>query len=167
VKELLEVAETFDRSRPVFRLTFSSDGDSIDLNVHEPVHPWRPVAEEGNVINEIVTDRFAEVFDLGTKEFLVDADKIAQEAMEVVRSSIGRFIEKNIGMKNPRQSKLYRWTYRGMPNTTEFNDTLVLVYKYLRSFSDDDMRADIGSKAHVDNAIALLTAMEEKYSEQR
>lgn len=162
MKELLEVAKTFNKSRPVFRLTIDADGSSIDMNVHEPIHAWRPTVEEGNIISEIVTDRFAETFDLANVEFTVDADKIAQEAMGVIRSSIGRFIEKNIGMKNPRQSKLYRWTYRGMPETTEFNDTLVLVYKYLRSFTDEDMGMNYGTNAHVDNAIALLTAMEEK-----
>lgn len=164
MRQLESISKTFDVSRPIFRLTIDSSGDSIDINVSEPVHRYRPIAEEGNILEELVVSHYKESFAIKEGIFQVNSESIAVEAMNEIRDSFRKFLERNMEMKNPRQSKLYKWTY-SMPNTTDFNDTLVMVYKYIRSFTNEDMRFTIGNLDHVGNAIALLTAMEEKYSE--
>ena len=68
---------------------------------------------------------------------------------------------KNLEMRNPRQSKIYRWFYRELPNDDDFNDGLCLLYKYMRSFSHSDMKAD--NIEHINNAIAVMEAIMEKY----
>lgn len=163
MKELLELAKNLDVSRPVFRLTIDSSG-AIDANISNPVYRYRPSDSE-DVLAQLITDNYQESFSLERGTFSVDRDQIARRSMEDIRTSIAQFVESNLEMRNPRQSKLYKWLYRNMPNNSEFNDTLVLLYKYLRTFTGDKMRAT--SDTHMNNALALLTAMEEKYNEQR
>lgn len=164
MKQLEELSKDFGKSRPVFRLTRSSRNDTINANVSTPVHKYRPQPEEGNILSELVCSHFSESFNPHDGEFRVDPYEIAKRAMEDIRGSIPTFLEKNLEMRNPRQSKLYRWYYRNLPNSYDFNDTLVMVYKYMRSFSDESMKAS--DLAHINNPVALLTAIMEKYEER-
>lgn len=166
MKELHALIDRFEVSRPIFRLTVSAKNDNIEANVGHPIERYRPVADQSNVLDILVVDCYGEYFNISIGEFLIDKNHIAERAMSAIRSNIRMFLERNLEMKNPRQSKLYRWTYRGMPSTIEFNDILVTLYKYIRSFTDEDMRASDGKILHVNNTIALMTAMEEKYSEK-
>ena len=60
---------------------------------------------------------------------------------------------------------IYKWFYRGLPNTYDFNDAIVLLYKYMRSFSDENMRAS--NTEHLNNAIAVMEAIMEKYNDEK
>lgn len=167
MKELYALAERFEVSDPVFRLTMSSRNDLVDANISHPVRLYRPIADESNVLDCVIVDCYSENFDIGLGIFTVDKERIAHQAMDVIRSHIRMFLERNLEMRNPRQSKIYRWTYRSMLNDTEFNNVLVMLYKYIRSFTNDDMRVGADQGPHVENVIALLIAMENKYNEQR
>jgi len=53
-----------------------------------------------------------------------------------------------------------------MPQTTELNDTLVMLYKYMRTFCDGSMYVPgsvINKDAHIKNAITILETLQEKY----
>ncbi len=163
MRALLEIAETFDVSRPVFRLSLERGETQISANTSHPVYRYRPEPEEGNLLSELVCDNYNESFSADKGKFVINTHEIAERAMQDIRSSFTTFLEKNLEMRNPRQSKIYRWYYRNLPNNSEFNDTLIMVYKYMRSFSDSSMKAsDIN---HINNAIALLEAIMEKYEE--
>lgn len=161
MKELLKQTENFKTSRPVFRLTLERGDSAISANTSSPVYSYRPKPEEGNMLSELVCGDYREQFNSSSNEFIIDKHEIAQRAMQTIRSSMTTFLEKNLEMRNPRQSKIYRWYYRNLPNDSYFNDTLVMVYKYMRSFSDEDMKAS--NIEHINNAIALLEAIMEKY----
>jgi len=163
VKQLLEQTENFETSRPVFRLSFERGDSTISANLGHPVYRYRPIAEEGNILSELVCDQYRESFNLHEGEFVVDKYDIASKAMDTIRSLMPTFLERNLGMKNNRQSKIYRWYYRNLPNDSDFNDTLVMVYKYMRSFCDESMRGS--SPEHINNTIALLEAIMEKHEQ--
>jgi hypothetical protein len=159
VKQLEELTKDFKASRPIFRLTKERDGSKIEVS--EPVYQYRPTPEEGNLLSELVCEHYRESFSIQTGEFSCDPYDVANRAMEDIRSSIPKFLEKNLEMKAPRQSKIYKWFAYEKPNDYYFNDVLVMVYKYLRSFSDSDMKAS--NIEHIKNAVALLEAIMEKY----
>lgn len=165
MKELITIAETFDKSRPIFRLTIGREGDTINANISRPIHKYIPKVEAGNVLSELVCEHYRESFNTNYLQFQVDEYDIAKNAMNHIRSCMATFLEKNLGMKNPRQSKVYRWYYRNLPHDESFNNTLVMVYKYMRSFCDSDMHAT--DTKHVDNTVALLEAIMEKYNDEK
>jgi len=162
--KLLELTENFKMSRPVFCLQLDNGGRNIRANTSHPKHIYRPEPTAGDPLSELVCENYREHFDVKGGVFQIDRNEIAHRSMQQIRGNIAEFIEKNQEMRNPRQSKLYRWAYRNMPNHSELNDVLVMVYKYLRSFSNSDMKAR--DMNHVNNAIAILEAIMEKY-EQR
>jgi len=164
VTKLLDLTENFKISRPVFCLQLDSSGRNIRANTSHPKHIYRPKPIEGDPLSELVCENYREVFDVRGGHFQVDKGEIANRAMQQIRGSISNFIEQNLEMRNPRQSKLYRWAYRNMPNSSEINDVLVMVYKYLRSFCNaDNMRGHDAD--HLKNGFALLEAIMEKYEQ--
>jgi len=157
MSQLLDMVENFKVSRPVFALKVNSD----NVEVKKVIHEYRPQPIPGDYLSELVCGNFKERFSPREGSFHIDISEIVSISMQEIRSSIPKFIEKNLEMRNPRQSKLYRWDYRNMPNSSELNDVLIMVYKYLRSFSDSDMKAN--DPNHTNNAIALLDAIKDKY----
>jgi hypothetical protein len=162
MRSLEELTKDFKVSRPIFRLTRERDGGKIDVS--DPVYQYRPEPEQGNLLSELVCEHYREAFNIQRGEFSCDPYDIANRAMEEIRNSIPKFLEKNLEMKAPRQSKIYKWFAYEKPNDYYFNDVLVMVYKYLRSFSDSDMRAN--NLEHANNAVALLEAIMEKYGKR-
>ncbi len=165
MKELIRIAETFGKSRPVFKLTMAKDEDTINANISRPIYKYMPKAEQGNILSELVTDHYREQFNRDSLQFQVDEYEIAKNAMSEIRNSFPKFLEKHLGMKSPGQSKIYRWFDRSLPHDDYFNDNLVLVYKYIRSFCDVDMHST--DTKHIENTLALLKAIMEKYNDER
>ncbi len=165
MKKLRDLTENFKVSRPVFRLQISDSGGSIDCRRMGGVYNYKPTPVPGDLLSELVCSKYSEQFDLQRGSYRIDRDQIVSSSLSEIRSSIAKFIEKNSEMKSPRQSKLYRWAYRNMPSSghQEFNDTLIMVYKYLRSFCNNDMRGN--NVEHINNGLALLEAIMEKYEQ--
>lgn len=164
MKELEKIAQTYTVSRPIFRLTKGRRDSSISANTNEPVYKFRPTPEEGNVLSELMAENFRESFYPDVGVFSIDTDQIVKITMDDIRGSMAKFLEKNLEMRSPTQSKIYRWYYRNLPNNSAFNDALVMVYKYMRTFCDTSMKAH--DAKHVENTIALLGAIMEKYNEE-
>lgn len=163
--ELYELTKDFKVSRPVFSLTLRQDGDKIATS--EPLYKYEPKPIEGNILSEMVCSAFYERFDIDSGRFTTDTEEIADRVMQDIRCQIANFLEENLEMRSPTQSKVYRWFYRSMPNDTYFNDMIVKVYKYMRQFTHSNMReidASSGeNNAQIKNIIALLEAIMEKY----
>lgn len=161
MKKLRDLTQDFKVSRPVFRLQLSDNGGSIDSKRMGGIYTYKPTPIAGDVLSELVCSMYNDVFDLSRGSYQIDRNSITERALTEVRNSIAKFVENNSEMKSPRQSKLYRWAYRNMPRDNEFNDTLIMVYKYLRSFCSKDMRGN--NVEHINNGLALLEAIMEKY----
>lgn len=165
MRELLEIASKFGRSKPVFDASLSSGGQRIVVT-RRPESRYEPVPEEGNILEKLVCSNFEEHFNFSTDSFNVNHRDIANRAMRHILSDLTKFLEKNLKMKNPRQSKLWRFFYNNLPETNDFQDNMVLLYKYIRTFSTDEMVLMRGQdQQHVDNTLALMEAIMEKYSE--
>lgn len=161
MKQLIDLTKDFKSSRPIFRLTKEEYGSRISAELFEK---YEPTPEEGNVLSELVCSHYNESFDSVGRQFVVNTEDIAHKAMSTIRHSMNKFLEKNLEMRNPRQSKAYRWYYRNLPNNSEFNDVMIMMYKYMRSFCNEDMKAS--NVEHINNAIALLEAIMEKYEQE-
>lgn len=158
---LEQLTQRFETSRPIFRLTVQSDGQRIDGNVVAPVYRYSPEPEEGNILDKLVCDMYDERFDTQEGRFVIDTFGIANRAMEKIRNDLALFVENNLDKKNPKQTKLYRFFRWEMPNTNEYNESMISLYKYLRSFSTPEMKT--WNVQHKGNAIALMQAIMEKY----
>lgn len=161
MKQLLELTREFGVSRPIFKLTNDDSRDGIRARISEE-HKYRPTPEEGNILSELVCAEYEENFFMSDKQFQVDPSHVAHRAMRVIKDAMTDFLDKNLEMRNPRQSKVYRWYYRSLPNDNDFNDILVMVYKYMRTFCDADMKAS--NIEHIKNTVALMEAIMEKYN---
>jgi len=163
--ELLALTERLSISRPVFRLQLQPNGRMLDANTSHPVYRYRPEATEDEILFKLIVRRYCETFSLDEGKFRISKEEIARSAMSDIRSSVTKFLEHNLGMRSPKQSKVYRWAYRSLPNNKEFNDVLVILYKYMRTFCNEDMRAlTVENKdEHIKNTVAILEAMQEKY----
>lgn len=162
MKEIQELVEFLKTSEPVFRLSPSTDGKEIEMsgpiNYYDPHYDY---ALKDNPLWEVVAAHFSEHFDYRTGTYHLDKVSIADQTMQRIRYTIAQFIEYNHRTKNPIQTKLYKWVYNNMPDTLEFNNVIVMVYKYLITFSDRNMKSH--DQQQIDNAIALLEAIMEKY----
>jgi hypothetical protein len=164
--ELLSLTENLGHSRPVFELKLREDGFAISINEHRPIHKFALDVQDGDILGQLIVNNYKENFDKHTKTFDINKPNIARSAMNQIRESFPTFLEKNLKMKSPKQSKIYRWTYRNMPRTTEFEDVLVMVYKYMRTFCHSNMIAHGENKEeHIKNTIALLEALQEKHGQ--
>lgn len=165
MKTLLEYTENFETSMPVFTLSLSSGGERIQMSA--PINRFLPQPIEGDHISELVCAQYSESFAVRDGEFKISKSGIASQAMQSIRKSMLLFLERNLQMRNPRQSKLYRWMYRDMPTTTEINTGLILLYKYVRQYADEDLKISSSNKDHLDNVVILLDAMRAKHEEQK
>ena len=163
--ELLALTKRLSISRPVFNIVMSRNNQSINADTYSPVYKYRPEAQEDEILYQLIVKSYRENFSVAAQRFIINEEEIAGRAMGSIRSSVCSFLEKNLEMKNPKQSKVWRWAYRNMPVTREFEDTLVMVYKYMRTICNDSMRVNIvhQKEDHVKNVIAILAALQEKY----
>lgn len=164
MRELLKIVESFSVSRPIFKVSKDRHGN-LDIDLM-PEMRYRPTPDDENPLSELTCTQYKEYFSTKEGKFKYDKNAIAQTTMSMIRSSMSRFLERNLEMKSPRQSKIYRWYYRNLPDSNEFNDTLVMVYKYLRTFCNKDMKSTGDKVEHINNAIALLDAIMVKYEER-
>jgi hypothetical protein len=163
MKDIALLTDVLKVSRPIFSLKIDRDGSRINAFTHRPIHQYRPLPEENNVLSELVVEHYRETFSVRNGEFTIDQEEIIKNVMSDMRRSIPKFLEKNLGMRSPTQSKIYRWTYRNLPETDYFNSIVISLYKYMRTFCDENMLASPGKQDHIKNTIALLEAMQEKY----
>lgn len=166
MKQLVDLTKDFKASRAVFRLTKDEDNSSIIfVKLHEH---YEPTPEKGNILSELVCRHYDEIFDSHQGQFTINTEHIANRAMNTINNSMTKFLEKNLKMRNPRQSKIYKWYYRNLPSNNEFNNVMIMMYKYMRSFCDLNMKAiniEHINIEHINNTVALLEAIMEKYEQ--
>ena len=162
MKQIREIINTFQTSRPIFKV--QTDGQHLILDTRNPIYAWRPVSSPSNGLEVVTVGNFEEHFNVGAGRFHLDKDTIAAQTISRVRRRIARFLELNLKMKAPRQSSIYRWVYREMPQDDEFNSTIEMVYKYICSFCNEELKST--DAKHKQNAIAIIEALQEKYGKK-
>jgi hypothetical protein len=164
MREIKDFIANFEASRPIFALTLSGDSKRVSSNVSTPVHKYVPSPATDSLIEALACEAYNETFSSSRMCFTVDRDNIAKSVMNEIRHSIPKFLMNHMEMKNPRQSKLWKWFAKEMPANDSFNTNLIMIYKYLRSFSDENMRSS--DTTHVKNALALLELIQYKHEQK-
>lgn len=161
MRELLELVENLGTSEPVFTLTPDHDGHRISAKLQ---NKYVPSLDPDNILSSLVEEAYEEKFDSDHGRFTINRAQIAFEAMDAIRNLMQIYLSKNSGMKAPSQSKIWKWYRYEQPKTDEYNDMLVMVYKYLRMFASSDMNISKWNDAENNkNALALLQAIMERY----
>lgn len=156
---LSDIASTFEVPRPIFRLTLNAKCDHIDHSGYEPVYACNPSAKTDDELEKLVVSHYRVDFNKSIGRFSLNAEDIAYRVMDEIRGFMRHFIERNLQMRNPRLSKLYRWLTRYAKNDARLDDAFMMLYKYILSFEN----SPIESK-HINNVMAILHAMEEKFN---
>jgi hypothetical protein len=164
MNELLILTQQLKTSKPLFNLIISNDETRLMPQI-APEAKYFPSFEQESPLTELIYSRYKEHFSIHNG-FSIDRGLIAKECMSDIRNSIATFLDKNLSMRSPTQSKVYRWAYRNMPHNEEYNDILVELYKYMRTYCNSEMKANLNSTEHVKTTIALLEAMMEKNNDQ-
>jgi hypothetical protein len=159
---LREYTKDFSVSRPIFRMRLHDDKNHI-LTAQIGEHSAVPIPIEGDCLSELVCNEYKESFSAKDGKFLIDCDSIVASAESRIRNFMVKFVENNLPLNNPRQGKLYKWMYRHAPqNNVEFNAGQLLLYKYIKNY----IKIDTEVQPHINNVLAMLDAMMEKYSEK-
>ena len=164
MKELLEIANTFETSKPIFTVDSSGEpGCSLRVRVSETTR-YYPKLDPSNPLSALMNRKYEENFSRTQNRFIINKNEIAVQAMQTIRRHITLFIKNNLNTKAPQQSKLYRWAYRDMPKFSSLDNNLVMLYKYILSFCNDEMVFIYPHDTrHIDNTLAILQAMMEKH----
>lgn len=162
--KLLALTQDFGVSRPIFALYLNDHGE-LEGSTRNPIYKYEPTPIEGDILSELVCECYYEDFDHRCSEFVIIRRDIASKAMAKIRAQTKDFVEKNSDMKSPRQGKLYRWIARSMPTNDEFNDTLIMLYLYWKPHTGTSMAGLRSSQKHIENTMAILTAMMEKHEQ--
>lgn len=162
--KLIQYMEDFGTSEPIFKIGMSEQNNNLNLTLNVE---YKPTPIEGDAISELVCSNFHESFRLhnGDGTFIINKESIASQTMSSILSSIRLLLERNLKMKSPRQSNLYRWLYRSRSHKIDSNG-LILIYKYIKPYCNEDMVVNPESTVHWTNAHLLLQAMMEKSSEK-
>jgi hypothetical protein len=146
----------------------NESGGSVEVST-TPIYRYRPEFIEGDILSKIVCKAYNENFNAERGCFGLNKVAIIETAVKEVREWMVLFIQKNLQMRNPKQSKLYRWAYRNMPRDADFNDGLLLLFKYAVQYTlsggSTSYKIQEVYKVHLDNTLAILDAMREKYEQ--
>jgi hypothetical protein len=157
VKELVDIVATFTPSKAIFKLSITEDGDVDGQLMWGPVVP---LDGNGNVaLRELLSMNYQQDLDINNGVFKVNTQDIIDVSMRKIRYALLRFIKIHLKMKSPTHSKVYKHFQWNLHK--EFDKSMIMMYKYIRSFADMDM--DSTDTKHINNALALLIAMENKH----
>lgn len=139
-------------SEPVFEIYVSENGREVKSDL---ISRYNPVGTEKNPIEKVLFATFCEDFDKNTMKYRPEASMMISRARSEVMSAIIGFFEKNCGLKNPKQSKMYKFltNYRKLDEGQQ--EGFLYLYEYLELHGDQQQ--------HIDNAMAILEAMRGKY----
>lgn len=161
MKSLYKYTESFQPSRPLFELEV--DSRNINANKYKPLVTFPVTPLQDDYLSQVVCTKFIEEWDNKTFTFKINRDNIVQSAMIEIRSKLALFVEANLDMRNPKQSKLYKWVRYSMPDAEWFNEIVLMLFKYLRSFCAYSSMKSYNAPAHTQNGLLILQATMEKY----
>lgn len=161
-QEIYDLINKLSKSEPIFDLHLSNDKCTMFANVQNEYHPQVTDIPD-NVLWLLVCDKHTERFSIHDQQFVFSKSDIHNDVMNEIKSKIAEFIERNMNVRNPRLTKVYKYTQRDMFRNLTIEDELVSIYKWMNTFCDVNMNAAKDKEEYVETAIALLEAMQEHY----
>lgn len=147
--KLDDYVKNLGSSKAIFKITKFEDG--IQIGINDPIFAYKPPIIEGDKISELVAANYEESFNSTFNSMVVDKERIKTKCLHKMRAALLNLIVKNAGLKNPRQSKLYRWVDYNS-NSNKFHDGITMLWSYYENNKD--------SQKHIDNVMAILNLME-------
>jgi hypothetical protein len=163
------VQEIFDKlgqSEPVF-VGEIRDGDLVFVLKNE-YDPKTADVDHSDPVANLVVSNYRESFDKHGKCF-TKSDRAIEIAQREVFNFVKRAFVQASPLKNPQQSKLYKWFEFGKINSLERRQGLIALYRYVNAHIDKrTSRFDGGpDSVHAKNLVAILEKMKEKYEQQK
>jgi len=156
VNILKEVAKQFDVSKPLFVAIVDEDDGSIQFQLKEVYRP-NPKAF-ADPIAKLLCHKYQETFDKDLKRFVHSFN--FEYAYKDIMKDITLFYIEHTNLKNPKQSRLYKWLDLSYTNDMRHpaSEGFIALYRYIHG------NGGIGSNdMTVENVLAILELMKEKY----
>lgn len=156
MKELDDMAATFGVSEPVFTISVHSGSGDLQFDVKNEYRPAESMDPVYNLMAGTYSERLAK--EQRRFEANVDTNMVYDRIVDTIR----RVVVNASPLKNPRQSKLYKWLCErdpmyNNPSTVGF----IALYRYIIAEHLQD--AVDSENPHAKNVLAVLELMREKY----
>lgn len=148
-------------SAPIFKAT--GDKRNIHFEVEDSIEHNSNDYEDP--LDKLIIENTSETFQKGSGErgsFVnsCSSNSVYKKMLSVVVTTY----EGNCGLKNPKSSALYK--FLNTNDTREINTGIIALYRYIARHTDVTSRRYDGkslAKPHVDNVLAILGKMRDKY----
>jgi hypothetical protein len=156
VKLLKEVANQFGVSKAVFKAAFEEGNTHIEFELKEQYRPQPGHFDDP--IAKLLASKYQETFDKTLKRFVhnFSFENIYKDIMK----DITLFYIEHTDLKNPKQSRLYKWLDLSYTNQMKHpaSEGFIALYRYIHG------NGGIGrNNMTVENVLAILELMREKY----
>jgi hypothetical protein len=130
-------------------------------------HSYRPTPQTTDPVEKIACENYQESLNFSTMKYEVNSTAVVSDTLHRIVRDVVRFYGHYSGHKKPQRTAIARWltSYR-VRSSEELDDSLILVYRHIRSFCNAQMLTDVNfldNKAKVSNVLALLEIMRNKY----
>ena len=159
-----EIHAKLSVSKPIFIGEIDTDGEGIRFKLMDSAK-YEP-SEEGitDPVELEVINCFRESFDTSSKTFKKDEN--FRGVYLNIFSKLLKIYEHNSPLKNPIQSKLYKWLYSvSRRDEAPWSEGIIVLYRYAQPFCGAHIRFDEKNKQHAANVIAILEKIRDKYEQ--
>lgn len=153
---LKQVAKQFDVSKPIFVAKVDENDSTVEFQLKEE---YRPKASQyADPVAKLLASKYQENYDKTLKRFVhsFNYEHIYKDIMK----DIQLFYVEHTTLKNPKQSKLYKWLDLAYTNEMKHpaSEGFIALYRYIHG------NGGIGNNnMTVENVLAILELMKEKY----
>lgn len=154
------IVSGFGCSVPIYKGTLDAEGTSIEFVLKEDYKP-EPSTDP---VEQLAVDLYRENFKHGEYKFenITQVSSVWHAIMQSLTKASLYYSE----LKNPRQSKLYKWL-QSMDN--QYNhpsaEAFVSLYRYASQNNLTDQRA-LKNSPHAKNLLAIMELMKNKYEDK-
>lgn len=157
---LKEIHNKFGHSKAIFRKTHN-DGKSITFECSGKYDPKSADLDHSDPAVKMMVECYSEYFD---KQSLYEALDNSGRVLQNMFFAIKEAFLYASPLKNPQQSKLYKWLEFGTINHPNNREGIVALYRYMAKNTDSSRRFEGGpNNPHAKNLVAILEKLKEKY----
>jgi hypothetical protein len=160
--QLLDMQEKFGTSRPVFLGVKNPHSGEIEFSCSDPYDPVSVDLDKTDPVVTLMINNYSEQFDPQDKVYTkLDRREGVLRDMHVNLKSA---LINALPLKNPQQSKLYKWYGSHFEHMVNVQDGFIALYRYVASHTDSKFRFNEDSEnPHAKNLVAIIEKMKEKY----
>ena len=158
-QQLLDIADKFGTSEPVFKIYIEDDGSRLEFYLKNTYKP--DVTNSDDPVEHVVANHYRENYNYNTRSFHKEVHLDAARA--IMFTSVYNFFLAFSKFKNPKQSNLGRWLaveYNSHYQIDGVHDGIIALYRYIKN-----NRLELKTKddPSVQNVMAILEMMRQKY----